>query len=354
MSRPMDSLSLVRQATMMDIPVTYNDGFYVFGEHRLHENTKTAFRRSIRSGGYYEVRDIIFYLENIDMPEVDYRKKCMGAGLAAVVTQDKQPLRQYLTGHIDICEQIDYDAVRMEIAKQEEAIAAALKAAEELRSAFKRKEAPNDEDDAFIASVKADRPLLKEIRRGDTSACTSLSVLCKPGSDFSFALKLFQDLVLRPKKEKPSTPTPNLAKKAYGMPIIIIPNALTSIITMANAPHLLTRGEYFPVDAKKLASATVEAETVIHHKYNDMVCEFKLVDNIQRLNERPDYWDRVVAVFVSGQPWQFKGWKWTAPVDIFQNCLGIHLMFADSELNPNIQSWNCKILKVNMIAANSC
>ena len=146
-------------------------------------------------------------------------------------------------GHIDICEQIDYDAVRMEIAKQEEATTAALNAAEELRSAFKRKEAPNDEE--FIASVKADRPLLKEIRRGDTSACTSLSVLCKPGSDFSFALKLFQDLVLRPKKEKPSTPTPNLTKKTYGMPIIIIPNALTSIITMANAPHLLTRGEYF-------------------------------------------------------------------------------------------------------------
>ena len=79
-----------------------------------------------------------------------------------------------------------------------------------------------------------------------------------------------------------------------------------------------------------------------------MVCEFKLIDDIQRLNERPDYWDRVVAVFVSGQTWQFKGWKWTAPVDIFQNCLGIHLMFADSEMNPNIQSWNCKILKVRM------
>ena len=332
-------------------PVTHNDGFYSFGDHRLHENTKTAFRRSTRSGGHYEVRDIIFYLENIDISEVDYRKKCMVTGISAVVTQDKQPLRQYLTGQIDTCEQIDYDMVRSEITRQEEEAAAALKAAEELRMSLKRKETSNsneEPDDAFLASIQADRPLLKEIRRGDVPAATSLSVLCKPGADFSFALQLFQDIVTRPSKDKisASLSSPPPVKKSYGMPIIIIPNAITSIITMANAPHLLTRGEFVPVDAKKLTSNPGEADKVIHHKFNDLVCEFKLIDNIQRLNERPDYWDRVVAVFVSGQVWQFKGWKWTAPVDIFQNCLGIHLMYADSELNPNIQSWNCKILKV--------
>lgn len=34
-------------------------------------------------------------------------------------------------------------------------------------------------------------------------------------------------------------------------------------------------------------------------------------------------------------------------MSLFQNVLGVHLMFSDSEVNANIQSWNCKILKIS-------
>lgn len=30
-------------------------------------------------------------------------------------------------------------------------------------------------------------------------------------------------------------------------------------------------------------------------------------------------WDRVCCVFVAGQLWQFKGWKWEKPVELFSN-----------------------------------
>lgn len=29
--------------------------------------------------------------------------------------------------------------------------------------------------------------------------------------------------------------------------------------------------------------------------------------------------DRVCCVFVTGKVWQFKGWKWEKPVDLFSN-----------------------------------
>lgn len=42
----------------------------------------------------------------------------------------------------------------------------------------------------------------------------------------------------------------------------------------------------------------------------------RVIDSPQKL--APADWDRVVAVFVMGPAWQFKGWPWTGnPVEIF-------------------------------------
>ena len=42
----------------------------------------------------------------------------------------------------------------------------------------------------------------------------------------------------------------------------------------------------------------------------------RVIDSPQKL--APADWDRVVAVFVMGPTWQFKGWPWNGnPVDIF-------------------------------------
>jgi parafibromin len=47
--------------------------------------------------------------------------------------------------------------------------------------------------------------------------------------------------------------------------------------------------------------------------------KFLVLDAVDTLKDRD--WDRVVAVFATGQEWQFKGWKWERPVDIFSNGL---------------------------------
>ena len=54
----------------------------------------------------------------------------------------------------------------------------------------------------------------------------------------------------------------------------------------------------------------------------------------------------VVAVFVTGQAWQFKGWKWDNPTYLFQNVLGVHICFNDTAPHANIAKWNCKVLKI--------
>ena len=43
---------------------------------------------------------------------------------------------------------------------------------------------------------------------------------------------------------------------------------------------------------------------------------YRVIDNPQKLTNAD--WERVVAVFVMGPAWQFKGWPWDGnPVEIF-------------------------------------
>jgi RNA pol II accessory factor, Cdc73 family, C-terminal len=109
-------------------------------------------------------------------------------------------------------------------------------------------------------------------------------------------------------------------------------------------------GVYCPIDVKQMTASTLpqDSEHLVFHRHNNINCEFKIIDSVSKLADRPENWDRVVAVFATGQPWQFKNWKWSEPVDLFQNVLGVHLMYADSETNPTVQSWNCKIIKVSV------
>ena len=115
----MDPLRLVRQATVSNTPVKYVDGCYIFGTHKIPETTKTCFKRSLSGkhgsgGGYYSIRDIIFFLENEALSIAEYRRKAQEANITAVVVNDKDNLKKYLTGEIDDCEQLDHSQLERE------------------------------------------------------------------------------------------------------------------------------------------------------------------------------------------------------------------------------------------------
>lgn len=51
-----------------------------------------------------------------------------------------------------------------------------------------------------------------------------------------------------------------------------------------------------------------EFELVIHRdKGNSQSAAYQVLDDPRKL--RDEDWDRIVAVFVQGPAWQFKGWK---------------------------------------------
>lgn len=124
-----------------------------------------------------------------------------------------------------------------------------------------------------------------------------------------------------------------------GIPILIVPTAVTSTITGANVVPFLQHSRYEPVDVQG-ASAAPSAGN-IHDQLirvplvlmgQQVLVPIRVVDNPTNLT--PHEWDRVIAVFATGQAWQFKKWKWEQPVELFQHVLG--RMLVSPTANPNM------------------
>jgi len=127
-------------------------------------------------------------------------------------------------------------------------------------------------------------------------------------------------------------------------PIIIVPNGFTSPFTLLNAYDFLQNSTYnLPSEKKNIGNKG--NVTIERKKKNGQVAHYQVVDSTIRFS--PKDWDRVVAVFVFGQTWQFKGWKWETPVDLFSHIPGFFLHLEEEKLPEIVKSWDVKILNIS-------
>ncbi|KAI8129190.1 hypothetical protein FF38_13099 [Lucilia cuprina] len=154
----------------------------------------------------------------------------------------------------------------------------------------------------------------------------------------------------RPKELLPAAqarqvaPTPQ--KRTSRTPIIIIPSANTSLITMYNVKDLLQDLKYVSTEEKKRAGCARDNEVLLQRKKQNMTVPYRVIDNPQKLNAQD--WQRVVAVFVMGPAWQFKGWPWDGnPVEIFAKISAFHLRFSELKLDTNVSKWSVTLLNLS-------
>jgi parafibromin len=57
------------------------------------------------------------------------------------------------------------------------------------------------------------------------------------------------------------------------------------------------------------------------------------------INFKPDYWQRLVAVFTTGQSWQFKTYKWSNPPELFRHAAGIYVGMTGEYVPNQITEW---------------
>uniref|UniRef100_A0A914Y723 Parafibromin n=2 Tax=Panagrolaimus superbus TaxID=310955 RepID=A0A914Y723_9BILA len=136
-------------------------------------------------------------------------------------------------------------------------------------------------------------------------------------------------------------------KRISKTPIIIIPASGTALISMYNAMDIFQDLKFVSTEEKKRIIQRRENELLIHRrKENGHTVPYRIVDNPSRLND--EEWDRVVAVFVQGPAWQFKGWHWGGnPTTIFSHVCGFHLKFEDAKTDANVAKWAVDVLSLS-------
>ena len=119
-------------------------------------------------------------------------------------------------------------------------------------------------------------------------------------------------------------------------PIILLSPSASSLLRMSNIKSFLENGRYTPPDNSSTATMLHLTRTM-----RDIdparPLRFILVEGPEQF--KPEYWNRVVAVFTTGQTWQFKNYKWAAPQELFRRVLGIYVGWRGDHPPQGVRDW---------------
>ncbi|KAI8928248.1 RNA pol II accessory factor, Cdc73 family-domain-containing protein [Entophlyctis helioformis] len=241
---------------------------------------------------------------------------------------------------------------------------------------------------AISSHVLEDYAVVKRICAMERTISTSATILSISGSKtFASIQKLGFDKFIRPKDDKSKSsqskpgsskpdprdprsqrkPAPSAAPSSSkrpdastsaskppkhgkdAIPIIIVPAAAQSLLTLYNVNDLLVKQTFVSNDEYRNRGVDKPTQVILERDPKSIpqgaAKKVLVVDNVDTL--KPRDWDRVVAVFTNGQEWQFRGWKWAKPVDIFHNTLGFALKFQDEPAQGLIPTWKVDVLNVS-------
>ncbi|XP_062215018.1 protein CDC73 homolog isoform X2 [Phragmites australis] len=147
-------------------------------------------------------------------------------------------------------------------------------------------------------------------------------------------------------RHEPSAAAVTLAKpkveKSLGegvVPIILVPSASQTLITIYNVREFLEDGVFVPSEERMRAmkggkpeSVTVQKKLIRGERAGAAggSVSFEVRDKPASL--KIDDWGRVMAVFVLGKEWQFKDWPFKDHVEIFNRVIGFYVRFEDDSV----------------------
>ena len=304
-----DPLSLLRAHILSQDPIELTDNsgnkkdiqeftHFKFNNVLLPRNAPTNYKSRRSTKDLYSLDSCYFLHASRDLSQKEYIKECTQVGIAVINLLDKKDLLQYLMGGEST--QIDFSlALRTEEIK----IETEPRTEEEWMTLIRGMEVPINGDYVFSSNH---------------SFADVLSIIKNQ--------KATRDLINNPTSSLVGIQTERKNKELT--PIIIVPSSSTSILNLTNISEFIEKDSFVP------GSKSIGTDLEVFK--NDK--KFQIIDNPSKLKDAD--WDRVICIIVQGNSWQFKGWKWEDPVEIFSRILGIHIVFDDDTKPP--LPWNVK------------
>ncbi|KHN97051.1 RNA polymerase II accessory factor, Cdc73 [Metarhizium album ARSEF 1941] len=129
-------------------------------------------------------------------------------------------------------------------------------------------------------------------------------------------------------------------------PIILLSPSASSLLRMSNARSFLEDGKFTPPDAGGSTASMLHVQRVVRAIDPNRPLRFILVEGSEQF--KPEYWNRVVAVFTTGQTWQFKNYKWSSPNELFKHTLGVFVGWRGELAPESIRSWGHRVLSTGV------
>ncbi|XP_031091547.1 protein CDC73 homolog [Ipomoea triloba] len=371
----MDPLMLLREYTIrneLDRISRVGEEYRFGNDYSFPGTIETGYRS--KQGNRYTLETLVHFITNPNLKHTDYIQQARSNRIHPVTLPDRKPLLDYLTGKIsssDSIEFIKYDAASVPAAPT---IAGA--ATESNGNAYVEGNVMPD------AGVLENQNPIEMIRAMEKPLRDRESILLSKNRDFytvltaavrrdeerqrAEALQRKDGLVAKSRLERGmgygggedmgydgATKTKihlKGSKIGEGVPIILVPSAFSTLITIYNVKEFLEDGVYIPTDVKlkQMNGQKPECVTVQKKFSRDrVVTAYEVRDKPSAL--KTEDWDRVVAVFVLGKEWQFKDWPFKDHVEIFNKVIGFYLRFEDDSVESakTVKQWNVKIISVS-------
>ncbi|CDO99082.1 unnamed protein product [Coffea canephora] len=293
----MDPLTALREYTIrnhLDKISRVGDNFHFGNEYTFPATIETAYRSKHVKSTHYTLETLHHFITNQHLKHSEYVQNASANRIPPVTLPDRKALQDYLTGKISSSDSIDFTMIERQ-----------------RQDALQRK-------DNLVAKSR--------IERG--------------GEELGLGLDGGQKAKLHLKG----------SKIGEGVPIILVPSAFSTLITIYNVKEFLEDGVFIPTDVKVNQMKGVKPDCVtVQKKFSRdrVVTAYEVRDKPSTL--KSEDWDRLVAVFVLGKEWQFKDWPYKDHVEIFNKVLGFYLRFEDDSVESakHVKQWNVKIISIS-------
>ncbi|KAF5177210.1 Cdc73-like protein [Thalictrum thalictroides] len=381
----MDPLSALREFTIrgeLDKIVRVNDEFRFGNDYIFPCSAETAYRS--KQGNLYTLETLFYYVKNHHIKHTEYLQNARIQKIPSVTLPDRKPLLEYLQGKVSSNDAIEFvvpqnpkfggDMVSMDV-EEYRPEDPGLVGFRENRNGEEGEEkfgVKGTENVDYIAMIKAierplkDRETLLQCRNRDFHSVLVAATRREEDRQRIESQQRKDGLVAKSRIMGSddrgygddigyeATPKPKMnfkgSKIGEGVPIILVPSASQTLITIYNVKEFLEDGVYIPTDVKvkQMKGAKPDCITVQKKFSRDrVVTAYEVRDKPSAL--KAEDWDRVVAVFVLGKEWQFKDWPFKDHVEIFNKIIGFFMRFEDDSVESAkmVKQWNVKIISIS-------